>query len=73
MTYQDHLEQRRKWVRGAEAELGGFIAAAMHDTPDSLPPWSKDDYLQMRYEHGYRDGQAAILQDAHRTVWGEAS
>ena len=61
MTYQQHLEVRRRWMRGAEAEYWGWVGAA-----DKPIPYSKDPYLQQRYEQGHADGQAALAFDALR-------
>ena len=63
MTYQQHLEIRRRWMQGAEAEFWGWVGAK----EKKLLPYSKDPYLQQRYEQGREDGQTALMCDALRT------
>lgn len=59
--YQEHLDQRRRWRDGAEAELQGFIAAEVFPAPK---PYSTDPYIQGRYLEGFIDGQYLRNEDA---------
>lgn len=57
MTYQEALEIRRKWYRGAAAEYTGFMDAGS-STKRTL--MFEAQYEQQRYEQGYTDGTAIL-------------
>jgi hypothetical protein len=59
MTYQDALEIRKKWSNGAIAEQLGFQAAQWDSEPRTM---SEDAYLQSRYNQGFSDAKAIMLQ-----------
>ena len=62
-TYSEHVEVRRKWVRGAEAEFAGIVSAQW---PNAPPRYSSDPYLQSRFEQGRQDGKTALMLDEER-------
>jgi hypothetical protein len=60
VTYNEHLDWLKRQVLGAEAEVQGFLSAAV---TDRLLPFSKDPYLQQRFAQGYEDGRMKLLDE----------
>jgi hypothetical protein len=58
VTYDEHLAWLKRQVLGAEAEVQGFLSAAV---TDRLLPFSKDPYLQQRFAMGYEDGRMKLI------------
>ncbi|MDH4327457.1 MAG: hypothetical protein OEW25_00975 [Nitrospira sp.] len=61
MTYLEGLEIRKKWSNGAIAEQLGFQAAQWDSEPRQM---SGDTYLQQRYNQGFYDAKAMMIQEA---------
>lgn len=60
ITYDQHREFLEHVAEGAQAELMGFRHAQEYD---HAPMYSGRKLLQARYELGFRDGKAKMLQD----------
>lgn len=59
MTYDEALAIRKKWADGAVAEQLGFQAALIEPTPRIM---SEEPYIQQRYDQGFHDGKAMLMQ-----------
>ena len=69
LSYTDAVAVRLRWMRGAEAEYHGMVAASHHAEPIA---YSTDDYEQRRWETGFADGKALLMQDQDVNQKGEA-
>lgn len=67
----DHLEERiaesERLQRGQEAESYGLRAARVFDRPY---PYSRDAYLQQRFELGFSDGKSLLAIERRATATG---
>lgn len=57
ISYDDHAAFLAREEEGYRAERIGFWMAKQPGPP---PPYSTDEYLQMRYESGLADGRAKL-------------
>lgn len=59
ISYDEHRRFLERQLRAAEAELTGFRQAKI----GGKIPYSPDPEMQRRYERGWEDGVAKMLQD----------
>jgi hypothetical protein len=64
ISYEEHKAWLGRQMEQLEAEYQGFLRAKI----GSLIRWHSDEYIQARFEKGYQDGQAKLLQDSILTT-----
>jgi hypothetical protein len=60
ISYDEHEKWLVQQLDGLAAEYWGYMQAKL----GTRPKWSADQYIQDRFDKGYADGQAKLLQDS---------